>query len=272
LGGKGVTRMIIDVHTHIFPDSIAANAVPKLAAEAGIREALDGRLSSLLGSMQTTGIDVSWVQPVATRPQQVDAINQWLEEIRSERLTAFGAFHPGYADLPGLIRNLSQRGFPGIKIHPEYHAITPDDPQLFPMYQAIIGEGRVILFHAGEDIGIPTIHSTPRQFADLNDQWPDLTMILAHMGGFRQWREVRDGLVGRNLFLDTSYVFGHLPDEEFVEMVRKHGCDRILFGTDSPWTDQQQELEHLQQLPFTAEELDQMCGLNAWNLLQRITA
>lgn len=259
--------MIIDVHTHVFPDSVALKAVPMLAAEAGIQEALDGRCTSLLNSMQSTGIDVSWLQPVATKPQQVDPINQWSEEIRSDRLVAFGAFHPGYEDLPGLIRRLSERGVPGIKIHPEYHAVAPDDEFLFPMYRAVIEAGMVILFHAGEDIGVPTLHSTPRQFAELADRFPEMTMILAHLGGFRQWNEVRKHIIGREVYLDTSYVFGHLADDEFVDLVRSHGIDRILFGTDSPWTDQEKELNHLKQLPFSEDELKRICGINAEGLL-----
>ena len=41
--------MIIDVHTHIFPDDMALAQVPKMAQIAGIKEAIDGRASTLLG-------------------------------------------------------------------------------------------------------------------------------------------------------------------------------------------------------------------------------
>lgn len=261
--------MIVDVHTHIFPDSVAVNAVPKLAQEAGIKESLDGRWCSLLDSMNQHGIDACWLQPVATKPKQVDSINQWMMDIRSDRCVTFGAFHPGYADLPSLIRRLAQNGFPGIKIHPEYHEISPLHESLFPMYEAVIEANRIILFHAGLDIGIPTINSSPAQFAELSERFPDLVMILAHMGGFKQWEEVRKHLVGRNVFLDTSYSLDFLSDEEFVALVRSHGIEQILFGTDSPWADQGKELEHLRQLPFTPEELQKICGSNADALLNK---
>ena len=261
--------MIIDVHTHIFPDDLALTQVPKMAEAAGIEEALDGRVSSLLGSMKEAGIDVSWLQPVATRAKQVDKINGWLETVRDDSLVAFGAIHPEYNDLPGLIHDLAKRGFPGVKIHPEYQAIEPDDPRLFPMYEALIDEGMIALFHAGADIGITTISSTPIQFARLMERFPDLTSILAHLGGFQQWDAVLNDLCGADVYLDTSYVFGHISDERFMEIVRKHGLEKILFGTDSPWAGQRETLDHLARLPLTEEELDQIHGRNADALLKR---
>ena len=180
----------IDVHAHIFPDQVALNAVPVMAKEAGIKEAIDGRLTSLSDSMDHAGIGISWIQPVATNPIQVDKINSWMESVRSERIIPFGAMHPDYSDLPGLIRDLSRRGFPGIKIHPEYQSLQPNDPNLFPMYEAVIEENMIILYHAGVDIGIPSINSTPKHFVRLIDTYPDLSLILAHMGGFQQWDDV----------------------------------------------------------------------------------
>jgi len=267
---QGDTIMkIIDVHTHIFPDHVAVNAVPKMAEEAGVSYALDGRVDSLRQSMDEAGVTVSWLQPVATRAAQVDSINRWHEELRGERLVAFGAFHPEYPDLPGLIRDLSARGFPGIKIHPEYHKIHPDDERLFPLYEAIVEEDLIILFHAGVDIGIPTIHSTPRHFARIHDRFPELRMILAHMGGFKQWDEVFGEIAGRDVYFDTSYVFGYIGDEDFVRLARLHGVERILFGTDSPWAGQQESLGHLRSLPLSAEEIAGICGANAERILDR---
>ncbi|HOL95542.1 MAG TPA: amidohydrolase family protein [bacterium] len=257
----------IDVHTHIFPDHVALNAVPKMAEEAGVPYALDGRVDSLRQSMDQAEIAVSWLQPVATRAAQVESINRWHEELRNERLVAFGAIHPDYPDLPGLIRDLSRRGFPGIKIHPEYHKIPPDDERLFPLYEAVGEENLIILFHAGVDIGIPTLNSTPRQFARLHDRFPGLRMILAHMGGFKQWEAVNTDIAGRDIYFDTSYVFGHIDDAAFVDLVRRHGPERILFGTDSPWAGQKETLNHLKSLPLSDEELEGICWKNAARLI-----
>ncbi len=259
--------MIIDVHTHIFPDQLALDVVPKMAEIAQIKEALDGRLSSLKTSMKEAGIDCAWIQPVATKPKQVDTINHWMEEIRCDEILPFAAVHPDYENLPELIRDLASRDFPGVKIHPEYHKIAPDDIRLFPLYQALSKAKMIALFHAGVDIGIPTINSTPQQFAYLKERFPELIMILAHMGGFQQWEQVKKQLCGYDVYMDTSYVFGHISDELFIELVKAHGSDRILFGTDSPWADQKQDLEHLKSLPLSEREFNEICGQNAKRLL-----
>lgn len=261
---------IIDVHAHIFPDDLALKAVPFMAEEAGIKEALDGRCQSLIGSMDESGIAESWLQPVATKPSQIPTINVFTESVRSERLVTFGAVHPGYEDLPGLIEDLASRGFHGVKVHPEYHKTSPRDERYYPMYEALQDCGMIVLFHAGYDIGIPTINSFPADFALLRDRFPQLRMILAHMGGFRQWKDVSADLAGTDVFLDTSYSLGHMPDEEFVELVHKHGAERILFGTDSPWADQRQELDHMKSLPLSPSELEMILGGNAERLLNEV--
>ncbi|MBN2329951.1 MAG: amidohydrolase [Candidatus Omnitrophica bacterium] len=260
--------MIIDVHTHIFPDELALKAVPKMAKEAGIQEAIDGRCASLLQSMDEAGIDKSWLQPVATKPVQVQSINTFVENLRSERLVSFGAVHPDCDDLSKLADDLAERGFPGVKIHPEYHQCRPDDPRFTPLYEALQANRMIVLFHAGYDIGIPTINSAPIDFARLKDKYPRLTLILAHMGGFQQWEEVSKDLAGEDVYLDTSYSLGHFPDEDFVALVRKHGVHRILFGTDSPWADQKKDVDYLKSLSFSDDELKSILGENAQSLLE----
>lgn len=260
---------IIDVHAHIFPDELALKTVPKMAETAGIHEAIDGRRASLLQSMDTAGIAESWLQPVATKPTQIASILDFMESVRSDRLIPFGAVHPEYENLPALVEEMARRGFPGVKIHPEYHKTGPNDERYFPMYEALQDRNMIVLYHAGYDIGIPTLNSTPLQFLHLRERFPTLTLILAHMGGFQQWDEVMNILAGADFYLDTSYSLGHFSDEAFMALARKHGADRILFGTDTPWADQNKDVDHLRRLPFTQEELEGILGKNAETLLQK---
>lgn len=260
--------IVTDVHTHIFPDRIAATAVPVLAAEANIKAAISGTRDGLLASMDEAGIGIAWIQPVATKPAQVESINRWHDEIRSERLVTFGAIHPDYADIPGLIHSLADRGFPGVKIHPEYQAIEPENERLFPLYEALIERNMMVLFHAGVDIAYTEVHSRPAQFKHVKELFPELTMILAHMGGFRQWDEVEVYLMGLDVYLDTSYVFDDIADEVFLRLVDKHGDDKILYGSDSPWADQSQSLTRLQSLGLSQSAVDNICMLNAQRLLR----
>ncbi|HEY5113086.1 MAG TPA: amidohydrolase family protein, partial [Coriobacteriia bacterium] len=101
------------------------------------------------------------------------------------------------------------------------------------------------------------------------DVWPELHAVLAHMGGFRQWNAAPGRIAGRDVWLDTAYTLGHLPDEEFVELVRAHGVERVMFGTDGPWTDAAAEVAHLKSLPFKPAELRAILGGNAERFLAR---
>jgi hypothetical protein len=159
-------------------------------------------------------------------------------------------------------------GLKGFKMHPEHQTFEPHDPDLDPIWQAAVAHEMVVLFHAGADVIHPSVRGTAESFARLIDAWPRLTAILAHLGGFQQWAAVAEHLQGRDVWLDTAYTLGHLPDEEFVALVRAHGTDRVLFGSDGPWTDASREVAHLARLGFSAEEFEGLVGGNSARLLK----
>jgi predicted TIM-barrel fold metal-dependent hydrolase len=259
---------IIDIHTHAWPDEVAAKALPALvAAGDGLVAHYDGTVVGLLGEMGRTRVGVSVIQPVATRPGQVAGINDWAASQASDGIVAFGAMHPDFGDPPTEIARMRSLGLCGFKMHPEHQSFAPDDPRMASIYEAAVKHGMIVFFHAGADVIHPTIHGTPASFAAVMDRWPDLTAVLAHLGGFREWEAVAEHVAGRDVWLDTAYTIGHLPDDELVALVRAHGPERVLFGSDGPWTDAAKEIAHLRGLPFTAEELDGVLGGNAARLL-----
>ena len=79
-------------------------------------------------------------------------------------------------------------------------------------------------------------------------------IILAHMGGLKEQDMVREYLVGRDVYLDTAAVKLTLSREELMKTIRAHGIDKILFGTDNPWGDQEEYVELINGLPLTEEE------------------
>ena len=68
--------MIIDIHTHTFPDRIARAAIDKLSKAAHAAAFTDASNQSLLSSMEKAGIDLSVIAPVATSPAQVEKIKR----------------------------------------------------------------------------------------------------------------------------------------------------------------------------------------------------
>jgi len=258
---------VIDFHAHVFRDDIAVAAVSALESQGNLRSIYDGTVRGLVRSMSRSGVDIAVVQPVATKPGQVCSINDWVAAFDDPRIIPFGAMHPDFEDPVGEIARMAEMGLRGFKMHPEHQAFSPDDDRLWPVYAAAEAHGMIIFFHAGADEIHSTVHGTPRAFATMLDEFPGLEVVLAHMGGYRQWDEVGEILAGRDVYFDTAYTLGNLPDTEFESLVRKHGVDRILFGSDGPWTDQAAELEYLRSLPFTAEETEAIIGGNAERLL-----
>lgn len=263
--------MIVDIHTHTFPDHLAARAVRKLAEVAQVPTFSDGTCAGLRASMRRAGIDLSAIMPIATKPSQVRAINAWAAEVNAayDDLACFGTLHPLQEDWAEEIDRLVADGIPGIKLHPDYQGFFVDDAAMVPVYRTLADAGLILLFHAGVDIGLPPpVHCPPDRLTRVLDAVPNLTVVAAHMGAYQQWEDVDRYLVGRDLYFDASYSLADMGPAALTQMARAHGVERILFGSDSPWTDQAAELAAFRALPMTQEEIAAILGGNARRLLE----
>lgn len=268
--------MVVDFHTHCFPDSLASRAVSKLAALCGLQPYTDGTVSGLRRSMREAGVSLSVVQPVATRPQQVRTINTWAAEqdaIRRssrqpEQLLFFGTMHPDLADWREEIGRIKRDGLLGIKFHPDYQGFFVDEDRMWPFYEALFQEGLIILFHAGSDAGLPPpVHCAPERLARVLDQFPGGRIVAAHMGGYRCWEGVARHLAGKELYFDTSFSFAGLGAAGMARLIRAHGPEKVLFGTDSPWTSQLESLAGIRGLDLPPDGKERILCQNAGSLL-----
>ncbi|MDO8685954.1 MAG: amidohydrolase family protein [Clostridiales bacterium] len=267
--------MVIDIHAHCFPDNIALKAVPLLAKEAGVEAYSDGTVSSLKVSMNQANIDISVLQPVATKPDQTESINRWSIGIncrsigiQNKRIISFGTIHPDYGGWKEQIHLLEASGIKGIKMHPDYQKFFVDEKRLFPIYEEIFSSKLILLLHTGIDIGLPKpCHCTPSRLAKVLDAFPEALIIAAHMGGYKCWDEVNNILTGRDLFFDTSYSFDALGAKAMKDLIRNHGVDKILFGSDSPWNKQNDAVLQITSLDISDEEKDKILYGNSKRLL-----
>lgn len=262
---------IIDFHAHAFPDQLAVKSVPILAAKADITAVLDGTITSLLHSMDRAKINKSVVASVATRPAQFDAILAWSKKIRSERIEPFLSFHPENPDMLSCIEKIKDEGFKGIKLHPYYQKFAVDEERLFPAYEKIADLGLILLMHSGFDIGFPGSRiADPVRTARVIKAFPDLKFIAAHMGGWQLWDEVREFLVGKNVYLDLAFCLEFMTADEAREIILGHPMDKILFGSDTPWADQQGAIAQVRSLNL-GDELEKMIlGENGAKLLKSV--
>ncbi|NLW55640.1 MAG: amidohydrolase family protein [Firmicutes bacterium] len=261
--------MIIDLHVHCFPGELAPRALSILAQRAGTAPYFDGTVNQLRTVMDRAGIDLAVLQPIATKPEQTVGVNRWAVSAQEERVISFGTLHPDYPQWRDELKWLVEAGIKGVKFHPNYQDFYIEDPKMFPLYEAIFTAGLMALFHTGVDLWYPDSSlGHPRQLKRLLTMFPGATIIAAHMGGFRCWEAVEEDLVGTELYFDTAYSFGELGVERMGKMIRDHGVEKILFGSDAPWSDPQAEIAKLKSLRLMEEEKQLILGGNAQRLLR----
>ena len=151
--------MLIDFHTHVFPEKIAARALEQMSAASDTAYFGGGTAADLAASMKRDGVDLSVNLPVMTSPAQVEKVNSALlaqaEEMRARGVLTFGGMHPDYDNPARELKRLREHGVRGIKLHPAYQRTDIEDIRYLRIMESASAEGLVIVTHAGIDIGIP---------------------------------------------------------------------------------------------------------------------
>jgi hypothetical protein len=258
---------VIDFHTHAWPKEISARARENLEKLFKVTLVGDPTTETLLSYMDTNGIAASVVCGVATKPAQVPVINDWMCAIRSERLRVYCAMHPMYPEWAKELGRIRARG-DGIKLQPEFQDFYVDDPAVFPLYEELQRLKLPVLFHCGEELShTMLVRSSPARIARVKEQFPRLTIIAAHFGGFSLWEETKEHLLGKDIYMDTSYFLPYFSKEDARDLLLKHPAERLLFGTDFPLVDQKQDLARIAGLGLDAYRLERLLFLNAQELL-----
>ena len=77
------------------------------------------------------------------------------------------------------------------------------------------------------------------------------------------WDEAEATLVGSDVVLDLSHTFFWMDDAQILRMIKNHGAEKILFGSDAPWQDPGEVLEAFLRLPLSDRERQRICYANA---------
>lgn len=268
--------MIIDFHTHTFPDKIASSVIEKLEKCSGTKASTDGTLNGLKASMKKAGIDISVVLPVATAPKQFDSINRYASEINGkDGIISFGGIHPDNDNIEERLNHIKSLGLPGIKIHPDYQCCFIDDDRYIKIIKYAVKIGLYVITHAGLDPAYPeVIRCTPeRALKMLNEVYEgkeprEPRIIFAHLGSLDDTDKVIEMLAGKNIYLDTAVMLDRISEDKIITLVRKHGADKILFATDCPWGEQKKFVDIIKSMNLTEEEYDLITSKNALGLLK----
>lgn len=268
--------MIIDFHTHIFPNKIANATIEALSKSASIMPHSNGAFDGLVSQMVQSGIDISVNLPVLTKPTQFDSIVRFGSEINQKtdtpaRIISFAGMHPDIEDYEERLELVKSLGFLGIKVHPDYQGVFFDDKRYINILKCAKRLDLITVTHAGFDgayVG-EEIRCTPvRVLRALDALGGYDKLVLAHMGGNELFEDVYSNLAGENVYLDTSYVLSSIGQKMFENILAKHTEDKILFATDSPWQHQTEQVKIIKSFKLGKEVENKILCENARKLLK----
>ncbi len=260
--------MIIDFHTHAFPDKIATMAMEKLSdASGGLIPQTDGTVNGLKKRMKTDGVDKSVVLAIATNEKQQTAVNDFISSQKCDEIIPFGSVYPHAENALEELERIHSMGLKGIKLHPEYQQFFVDDEKMKPVYKKISELGLIVLFHAGEDLGYPApYHATPERLRTAA-KWIDSPMICAHWGSAGMGEDVLKYLCDIPVYFDTAFGYAAMPKDRAQRILDKKGTDYILFGSDCPWHAPSWDIRMIETLGLAESEKKKIYYENAEKLL-----
>jgi predicted TIM-barrel fold metal-dependent hydrolase len=263
--------MIIDFHTHCFPEKIAEKSMNILKNRSGIiHPSHNGTPASLVEAQRKAGVDYSVILNISTNPHQQRSVNNFaISLLDHEGVIPFGSVHPDSEDIFEELERLKEAGIKGIKFHPDYQDFFCDEERMIPVYEKIAQLGFVTVFHCGLDMGLPyPIHCSAQRLSRILPVFGGAPVVAAHFGGLADYENTMKYLCGKDVYLDTAYCFGTLPPVAAREIINLHGADKILMASDAPWNDPADSIAMVKHFGVPEADEKKILGLNAAKLLK----
>lgn len=252
--------MIIDAHAHVWPDKVAGralsgNQVPGLVARG------DGTVGGLTADMAASGVALSCCLGIANEARHVDRVNEFVGGLVAPNRYGFGTVHVELSVEENL-QSLRRNGIKAVKLHPLFQSFALDDRRLWEILEAFGSEIAVITHvGAGGDAYTNSL-SSPRMIRDIATQFPDLRLMACHFGGYKILDDAEEMLSGVDVVLETSWPpsLATLRPERIRRLIRAHGAERVVFGSDWPMTSPKEEIRAIEALGLTDQELKYVLG------------
>jgi predicted TIM-barrel fold metal-dependent hydrolase len=174
------------------------------------------------------------------------------------------------------VRRLAEKGARGFKFHPSAQAFSPDDRDLYPVYEAIAEAGVIALFHSGHTGagagtrgggGIRLRYGNPMLVDDVAVDFPDIPIVLAHPSFPWQDEALSVALHKPNVHIDLSGWSPKYFPANLVQYARTLLKDKVLFGTDYPVITSERWLRDFEGLGFDEDVRRRILLDNARRLL-----
>lgn len=263
---------LIDFHVHVFPDALAERAVSSLGKTVGLKPLTDGTLKDTCIKMKEWNVDSFVTLNIAVKPNQQTNVNNFAKEVQESKSVptaySFGSVHPLAEDCIAEMERVRNLSLKGIKLHAPYQGLDIDDEKYYPIFDYASETGLPVLIHSGYDpYDKNHIYASPSAIARISRDFPKMTFIAAHLGGLCCFEEVSEYIVGKNIYFDTAFIANTISKEMAKKIIEKHGCDKVLFGSDCPWTSSEQTFEFIDSLGLSSSNLDLIFHKNAQSLL-----
>ena len=232
--------------------------------------------SSVPQVMEQYGIDMSVLLPVGT--EALHRIPQMVRESPGKYIPFFWIDVENIEQSVEALQDAVQEwGCKGVKFQTLLQHCYPNERRLYPVYEKCLELGLVVLFHTGavaftQEFGIPHItkYAHPLHADEVAFDFPEMSIILAHMGGNYFYEALMMAEKHDNIFLDTAYLpffcKRMLPDVTPIQMIQRGveilGHDRILYAYEGLPPSVVQDSE----MPEESKNL--ILGLNAVKLFK----
>ena len=265
---------ILDIHTHTYPEAIAAKA--KVALEKFYEFTCEGSgtVNDLAESSEKAGVAGMLMLSVATNAHQIRKVNEFAKNALDQMLdrgfeaAAFAGIHQECPDFAAELDNIKALGLSGIKIHPDIQGVDIDDKRMYELYSMMEGELPLYL-HMGDNR--PQYRfSEADKLIKIMKEVPRLKVIAAHFGGYMAWDKAGDLLkAGKdNIMFDTSSALWAMSTECGNELISILGTEKLMFGTDYPVMHAENELGLFMKLKMSEEERQNVLYNNAKSFLK----
>lgn len=271
--------MVVDFHSHHFPAALAVRAMAGMCrkTEGTLWPTGDGTLATQLDALDLAGVDMAVACPIATKPQLFDGILQGAVALRDgafgerarRKIVPFASIHPYDPDAASHLEQIAAAGIKGVKFHSYYQDFSLADPAVRPVFEKIADLGLVAICHCGGDVCWRGVRGLcgPGEVAELLKRVPGLKLVAAHLGGCWDYPSLAtDVLLDTGCFIDTSMLHSCWHKDEPVRILRSWPRERVLFGTDFPWSHYPEAMRWVRSVRDPADWPD-VFGGNACRLL-----
>ena len=267
--------MVVDFHTHVFPDKIAQKTIDILASKASNKPYTDGTVLGLVKAMEKANVDICVTLPVLTKPLQFDSVANFAIQVNEQfknaekRLISFGGIHPACDNIKEKMTFLKDNGILGVKIHPDYQGTFINDDGYVEILKVAKDNDMIVVTHSGIDDGYAgePVRCPPEMVLEVIKKVKHSKFVLGHYGAHSQWESVLSILAGNDVYFDTAYTLHEIDKELFAKILDKHGADKILFATDCPWRDIETDLSILKSYRLSKDIQNKILYKNALKLL-----